>query len=384
MTMNDRSLLVGIDGNEANVENRVGVNQFAYGLLWAFWRLKTAHNFVVYLSTQPLPSLPKEKDNWHYRVIGPPGFWTQWRLPLDLFSQTPRPDVFFTPSHYAPRFAPMPTVISVMDLGFLKAPEQLTKKDYFQLKSWTSYSVKGAAQVIAISEATKRDIEEVYAVSAEKITVVYPGYDRDRFFPRKPAEVRRVLEKHHIEGPYFLFLSSLKPSKNIERLVEAFSQLVQSRSLPEDIKLVIAGKKAWLYEMIFAKVKGLGITERVVFTGFFPEEDLPYLISGAAAFILPSLFEGFGIPVVEAMACEVPVVVSQVASLPEVAGPAGIYVNPMDTKDIARGLKTALSLTSARRRKLTNRGATHIERFDWDRSAKKTLEVLENVVFRKH
>lgn len=375
-----QAYLIGIDGNEANVEHRVGVNQFAYGLLKGLWAIKTADQFVVYLSTPPVSDLPKEKNNWRYRVVGPPKFWTQWRLPLDLFSHVPRPDVFFSPSHYAPRFSPMPTVISAMDLGFLENKEQFTRKDYLQLKNWTAYSVKNAKKVIAISGATKRDVVRNYCVQKERVLVVYPGYESERFFPRGLAKSKKILQKYSIKQPYLLFLSSLKPSKNIERLVEAFGKSVRGKLIPDEVRLVIAGRKAWLYEKIFKKTEELKLSEKVIFTGFFPEEDLPYLISGALAFVMPSLFEGFGIPALEAMASGVPVVVSRKASLPEVVGEAGVYVDPYNVEDIAKSLQLVSNFESNQREKMVKAGLKQAMKFSWQKAARETLEILKDAV----
>lgn len=179
-------MIIGIDGNEANsvrpdINARVGVNQYAFGLLRALYETDEENTYHIYLSSPPRNDLLKERDNWEYRVIGPAKFWTQWRLPLELFLKKPRPDVFFSPSHYAPRFSPVPTVISVMDLGFYRFPKQFRKKDLWQLKSWTEYSVRKAAHILAISESTKKDIIARYGVRPEKITVTYPGYDKEKF-----------------------------------------------------------------------------------------------------------------------------------------------------------------------------------------------------------
>lgn len=375
-------MLIGIDGNEANIQNRVGVNQFAYGLLNGIYHLATKDQFLVYLSTPPLPDLPPQKDNWHYRVIGPPKFWTQWRLPLDLFTGTIKPDVFFTPSHYAPRFSPIPTVVSIMDLGFLRTPEQFTAKDYFQLKNWTSYSIKNAHHILAISEFTKNDIQNSYQISPDKITVIYPGYDSKVFSPKTAFEVDRVLKKYQIAHPYILFISSLKPSKNVARLIEAFSLVLANKKTPGNLKLVLAGKRAWLYEDIFAKVRELELTENIVFTGYFPEEDKPYLMSGATAFVQPSLFEGFGMLVVEAGACGVPVVISPVASLSEAGGPDAIYVDPLNVKSIASGMNKVLSLNREKRGSLVQKQLNYIKQFTWEKAAGDTLAVLENVIQR--
>src|SRR5689334_17338950 len=134
-------MIIGIDANEANLTTkRVGINLYAFDLLHALYELNTSHQFVIYLNSQKLIDLPLERTGWQYRIIPFPKLWTQTRLPFDLFFHTPGPDVSFSMTHYAPRIAPMPTVVSIMDLGFLKTPEQLTAKDFNQLKSWTEYS----------------------------------------------------------------------------------------------------------------------------------------------------------------------------------------------------------------------------------------------------
>jgi len=348
-------MIIGIDANEANLTSqRVGVNQYAFNLLWALSKLKTEHKFVVYLKDQPQQDFPK----MNYRVIPFPKLWTQTRLPLDLFLHNPRPDVFFSMTHYAPRVAPMPSIVAIMDLGFLKTPEQFTVKDFNQLKSWTKYSVKQAKKVIAISEFTKKDIMENYGRKSEDISVTYLGYEQELF---KPKQDKKVLEKYGIEGEYFLFLSSLKPSKNVDGLIKAYT----AGKFKE--KLVIAGKNAWMFDQKSA--------EGVIFTGFVDEQEKPALMSQAAAFLLPSFYEGFGIPVLEAMACGTPVVVSNVASLPEVAGEAGIYVKPDDIKSIIVGMQTAI----ADRDKYIKLGLERVKLFNWTKCAQETLQCLETV-----
>lgn len=363
-------MLIGIDANEANLtSNRVGINQYAFELLHALYNLETPHIFVIYLKSKPMSDLPAERKNWHYRVIPFPKLWTQTRLPVDLFTHAPSPTVFFSMTHYAPRWSPVPTVVAIMDLGFLSSPEQFTPKDFNQLKSWTHYSVKNAKKIIAISKFTKEAIQKEYKRSPEDITVTHLSYNTALF---KPTKGPVVLEKYGITEPYILFLSSLKPSKNIERLVEAFSKLKDT-----SYKLVIAGKKAWLFDQIFAKVKALGLEDRVIFTGFVDENEKPILMTHASAFVLPSLYEGFGIPVLEAMACGTPVVISRIASLPEVAGPAGIYVDPLDVESIASGLHTALGPKSS---EFVKKGLKRVQSFSWETCAKQTLDVILNAV----
>ena len=157
-------MIIGIDGNEANIEKRVGSNQYAFELLRALKDLKSGDSFYIYLREQPLPDMPREDNNWHYKVFGPKKFWTQWRLPLELYFGKTKPQVFFTPGHYSPRWSPVPTVISIMDLGYLKFTEQFTKKDLYQLTAWTERSVKSASHIFAISESTKNDIIKAYKI----------------------------------------------------------------------------------------------------------------------------------------------------------------------------------------------------------------------------
>lgn len=360
-------MLIGIDANEANLTaNRVGINQYAFDLLWALSKLKTRHKFVVYLKGDPLQDMPKME----YRVIPFPKFWTQTRLPWDLYTHSPRPDVFFSMTHYAPRFSPIPTVVAIMDLGFLQTPEQFTNKDFNQLKSWTNYSVRQAKRIIAISEFTKKDIVREYNIDPVTVTVTHLAYDKQLF---KPKRDEKVLAKYKISANYILFLGSLRPSKNIEGLLRAFARLALNQ-LPVPTQLVIAGKKGWLYDKIFKLVDELNLESRVVFTGFVAEGEVPVLMTHAQAFVMPSFYEGFGIPALEAMACGTPVVVSDIASLPEVVGDAGIYVDPHNIDSIMNGIREAIGPQRNRRIK---KGLERVKLFSWEKTARLTLQCLE-------
>jgi glycosyltransferase involved in cell wall biosynthesis len=271
-------------------------------------------------------------------------------------------------THYAPRWSPIPTVVAIMDLGFIKSPEQFTTKDLNQLKSWTRYSVLQASKVIAISQHTKKDLIWAYNLNPEKIAVTYLGYDLSLFKPtRKPS----VLKKYGISEPYFLFLGSLRPSKNIEGLIHAFvlGNFTQN--------LVISGKKGWMYDHIFSLVSTLKISNRVVFTGYVDEDEVPVLMTHADGFAMPSFYEGFGIPVLEAMACGTPVVISNVSSLPEVAGSAGIYVDPLKPASIQSGLLKAIG---SERQSYIKSGLAQVKKFSWETCARQTLSVLESAV----
>ena len=437
-------MIIGIDGNEANVKDRVGSGTYAFELLKQFhssslnsssWRerqrpiesddeilslrsrmtRRNNHQFIVYLKDSPLPDLPKESANFKYKAFGPKKLWTQFALPIKLMFGR-QPDVFFSMAHYGPRFSKVPYVVTIHDLSYLHYPELFKKSDLLQLRSWTKYSVQNATHIIAVSQTTKDDIVKNYHVDPAKITVTYEGYDQSRIKPQSESQINRMKKKYQIDGNYIIFVGTLQPRKNLERLIEAFATLMQrvprALSVPrvprardtrgthdtfDTLSLVIVGKKGWLYDSIFQKVKDLNVNQRVIFTNYVPDDDLPALISGAKAYILPSLWEGFGIPVIEAQACGVPVVVSNTSSLPEivrastsevgsdfskvsfannaVVSDSAVLINPESVQSIASGIKKALDPKI--RSDLVKKGFLNIKRFSWQKCAKQTLGVLE-------
>lgn len=372
-------MLIGIDGNEANVKEKVGVSTYAFELLRALNKLNQQESnpdtFSIYLKEEPRDNLPKENEHWEYRVLSGGNNWILSKLTPELFRRT-KPDVFFSPTHYTPFLAPLPKIFTLHDLGYLKFSEHFKKYDFWQLKYWTAISVFVSKYIIAVSESTKRDIVRQYHFTRGRVGVVHHGYDKSKFNNKIPPDfVRRVTKKYNIPGDYILFLSTLKPSKNIEGLLDAFD-LIKNK-FPK-YKLVIAGKKGWLYESIYKKVRKLGLEERLIFTDYVDEKDKPALINGAKVFVLCSFWEGFGMDVLNALSCGTPVVVSRVASLPEVAGDAGIYVNPKSTKSIARGLEKVLSLDKVKYNSLVKKGLVQVERFSWEKTAQKTLKLIKS------
>jgi glycosyltransferase involved in cell wall biosynthesis len=355
-------MLIGIDGNEANVKHRVGSNVYSFELLQALSKLKA--NVVIYLKDKPLNDLPKASQRWQYRTVGPRKFWTQIGLPLDLYLHQPKPDVFFTPGHYLPRWAPCPTVMSIMDLGYIHFPEMFERRDLWQLRQWTAYSVKKTKKILTISQSAKNDIMGYYHLPSKKVVVTYPGLKMNQ--SKKTVN----LEKYGVEGDFILYVGTLQPRKNLVKLIEAHKILV---SQYPNIQLVIVGKKGWLYKEIFRKVKELGLAKKVVFTGFVPDKDLSAFYQKASCFVLVSLYEGFGLPLLEAMHSGCPVVASNVSSLPEVVGQAGILVDPHRPKEIAEGIKKALK----NRQELTQKGYQQAKKFSWEQCARQTLKVLE-------
>ncbi len=365
-------MIIGIDGNEANIKNRVGSGQYTYELLKQFARNKN-HRFVIYLKDKPVSDLPLAA-HFTYKVFGPKKFWTQFALPINL-TFGPKPDVFFSPAHYGPRFSRVPYVVTIHDLSYLHFPELFKKNDLYQLTSWSKYSIENSTQIIVPSLSTKDDVVKNYHVSPSKVTVTYEGYDKDRFKPASKSQIEKAKLKYKIKGDYLIFVGTLQPRKNIERLIEAFSTLDSRLST---LSLVIAGKKGWMYGQILEKSQKLEITDKVIFTDFVPDTDLPVLISGAQACVNPSLWEGFGIPVIEAQACGVPTIVSSTSSLPEIVGDSAVLVDPQSVDAIASGIQKVIT-DKKLNDKLVERGFQNIKRFSWQTCARQTVETLTKV-----
>ncbi len=374
-------MIIGIDGNEANIERRVGVNQYAFELLWNIWKLqdewKAKHQLIVYLRENPRSDMPRESSNFKYKIISGGGFWILTKLMPYLFTTREKPDIFFSPSHYVPPFAPMPRVCAIMDLGYLEFSGQFTKKVFWQLQWWSAISILVSKRIISISNSTKDDIVRHYPFAKGKIYITPLAYDSKRFNTQISAnDVRRVKKRYSIVDDYILYLGTLKPSKNIEGLLEAFASI---QYLVSSIQLVIAGKKGWMYEPIYKKVESLGLSGNIVFTDFIPEQDKPALIKGAKVFVLPSFWEGFGLDVLSAMACGVPVVVSNVGSLPEVTGEAGILIDPDSPESISEGIKKVINLSESDYNSMVARELSQAKKFSWERTARETLKIVTGI-----
>jgi glycosyltransferase involved in cell wall biosynthesis len=374
-------MIIGIDGNEANIARRVGIGEYAFELLKEFSKMqkegdKKDIKFKIYLKDQPLADMPESSKNWQYIVVKPRKFWTQIGLPFKLFREKEKLDVFFTPSHYAPRFSPIPTVISIMDVSYIHFPELFAKKDLYQLENWTKYSAKNATKIFTISQSSKDDIIKYYHVRPDEVVVTYPGIKSELGIMNNELGLKKLQEKYSISPNYVLFVGTIQPRKNIERLIEAFKILKQVQDdKNKDLELVIVGKKGWLFEPILAKPQALGIQASVKFLDFVADEDLASLYQHAICYCLPSLYEGFGLPVLEAMQHGCPVITSNISSLPEAGGDAAVYVDPMNVDDIAEKLAMLIKDTKLRK-ELIEKGHKQVKKFSWEKTAKETLEVL--------
>lgn len=373
---------IWIDGFEANVAQRLGSGQIAFELLKNLEKLDKKNDYTILLSSKPLNDLPKERFNWKYKILKFNKFKTYLAIPFALFTARNKPDIFFSPTHYGPFLAPCKRVILIFDLAFLKFKDMFKSRDLHQLILWTKISVKKASHIITISKNTEKDLIKEYGVSGNKITVAYPGYDREKFSPPsqiKAVKVDGIKKKYKTGDNYIIYIGTIQPRKNLIKLIEAFSKIEIN-----NLKLVIVGKtqglgkQGWMFEETLNAPKRFRIEDKVLFTGFVPTQELPYLLTGSLAFILPSLYEGFGIPVLEAMATGTPVLVSNVSSLPEVVGKAGLMFDPRSSTQIEQAIRTIVS-DSNLRQKYSKLALKRAKKFSWQKMARETLKVFEKV-----
>ncbi len=281
-------------------------------------------------------------------------FWNRF----NLFPPAGNLDVFHASNWAFPR-TKSKLITTIHDLTFLKYPETHTKYSVAAHTRHLKLAQKYADKIIAVSESTKKDLID-YGIATEKITVIYEA--ADSVF--KPIDPRDVKTKYGLTKDYFLNVGTLEPRKNLPRLIEAFSKL-PTRTIPVGTQLVIAGPIGW--------GDSLETANNVKFLGFVPDEDLVGLYSGAKAFVYPTLYEGFGLPVLEALSCGCPVITSNVSSLPEVGGEAAIYINPLSVAEITQ------AMTAIQKLNLREKSLAQAKKFSWEKTAKATLKVYQEV-----
>jgi len=362
--------IIAIDYTAA-LEQGGGIGRYTRELVRALGQIDDQSDYRLFTAGQHgdnLPDLPGSNFAWRPSRISAEWFarlWHRARLPLpvewwagpvDLYHAT---DFTLPPTRRQAR-----TILTVHDLSFVRAPETAEAGLRAFLNRVVPRSINRADHVLADSKATRSDIIELYGVPADKVSVLYSGVD-ERF---APVTDRAVIDSMCIrngigEGPYILSVGTVQPRKNYVRLVEAFASLDRP-----DLKLVIAGGKGWLDDPLYQTIADLGLNERVHLIGFAADADLPALYSGAEVFVFPSLYEGFGLPPLEAMACGTPVVASNVSSVPEVVGDAGLPVDPASVEAIQGAIEQALDDQSLRA-SLRERGIKQAKLFTWRRAA---------------
>jgi glycosyltransferase involved in cell wall biosynthesis len=351
-------------------------------------RVQTEATFTAFVGNAPLPApfqasaspnirfapskLPTAKAPvriaWEQVVLP----FAAWRAHLDLL---------FCPVNISPVFAPCPAVIAIHDLIFLRYPASYHPLKQRYLNIMTRRSARHAAHVITVSENTRQDVIRLLGISPSRVTAVPNGVS-EHFTPVASSEREAFRARQGVDGRLILHVGTLEPRKNLVMLLQAFARVAKTPGF-EDTTLAIGGSKGWYYDEIFATAERLGLTAsgRVRFLGRVPDDELPLWYNIAAVCVYPSLYEGFGLPPLEAMACGTPVVVSNTSSLPEVAGDAGLKIDPEDTSAWAGAIETVLS-DSELAADMSRKGLKQAAMFSWERAARETAAVLERAAAR--
>ncbi len=370
-------MITGIDGNEANVEKKVGVSVYTTNLLYEFCRIASSDlQFKIYLRKPPASDLPKPSEYFTYEVVSGPFAWSQLFLPLSLYTRGGL-NTFFSPAHYTPRFCPVPLVVTIHDLAYEYFPQEFLSHDLYKLKNWTLHAVNQAKKIIAVSINTKKDLIKFYKLPEDKIEVVYNGYEKQIKYQKSNIKNERILKNWKLEiGNYLLYVGTLQPRKNEKLLIDSFPQI---KKLYPQMKLVICGKKGWLYDEILSSIDQIEEKNDIVLTGFVSDEELATFYSHAFCLTMPSLYEGFGIPILEAFNFGCPVVSSFTSSLPEIGSDACLYFDPNDKNNFVDKI-VELRQNPTLKKQLVAKGKKRLEEFSWQKCAKETLAVITSVV----
>lgn len=361
-------MIIGIEAERANNKAKTGVEHYVKELIQHFAKIDSQNQYVLYLQTEPQDWFLQLPPNFKLRVMPFPKFWTQIRLSWEMIWHAP--DVLFVPASTLPLIHPK-SVYTEHDVAWIYYPEIFTPfmRWFHRIFSWLAR--RGATKIISISESTKKDLVEYYQVAPEKIAVVQHGYTPTDSVnePLSPEVAAKLPEK------YVLFLSTLQPRKNLELLIDAF-RVLKEKHPDWPHKLVVVGKPGWKFQDILKKIADN--QDIVVYLGHIKDNDRWPVYKRAEMFIHPSLYEGFGMWILEAFECGIPVAVSNNSSLPEVGGNAALYFDPTDKQAMVEVMEKVLSSPELRAEMIA-KGKQQLQKFSWEKSARETLAVLEAV-----
>lgn len=364
---------IGIDASRANRVQKTGVEWYAFHLLKHFYDLDNVNEYSLYtdtpLATDLRPSSPNFKEK---RLRWPISrFWTLGRMSLQMLFK--KPDVLFVPSHTFPFVAGVKNVITWHDVGYEKYPETYTAWDLASLKQGAKRAFKIADKILTVSNFTKNEIVRIYGVEPDRIKVIYPGCNHQLWRPATQEQIAKIKAKHRLNHPYFLFLSRISLRKNPVGMIRFYNNFRHQTDQP--YLLLMIGREEGLQEEIDAEIAASLYKNDIIKMGWQPPADLPTLISGARAMLVPSIYEGFGLISIEGMACGCPIIASDSGALPEVIGGAGLLA---PAHDIGLFTKHLLNIchNEQLRQDLIEKGFKRSREFDWESCAQETLREI--------
>jgi len=363
---------------------QAGVSKYTELLINNLARLDQADQFFIYVGKGIRPAEFANAPNFQIRAsrlptIRPPVRigWEQFLAPAVLLRD--RLDLLHCPVNVVPLAAPCQTIVTIHDLGFMRYPERYRTAKRRYLRAATTLSAHRAAHIITDAESGRQEIIELLGVRPEKVSAVPLGVDT-QFKPLEPNQVEAFRQEKQLPKRFVLYIGTLEPRKNLPLLLRGFARLQhENPNAVEGVELVLGGAKGWLYDDIFRLVRELELEPITRFPGYVNEEELPLWYNSAECFVYPSVYEGFGLPPLEAMACGCPVITSNTSSLPEVVGEAGLTVSPEDETGLSKALACLLTDSTERTRRW-ELGLKQAQKFTWEETARRTLEIYRRVV----
>lgn len=392
-------MIIGIDASRANRQKKTGTEWYSYYIIEEIKNLADHNDQILLYSKEelvgPLANLPK---NFKSRVLHWPlkFLWTQFRLAWEVTIN--KPDVLFVPSHTIPILCPKKTITTLHDIGFEKSKHLYSQKsigprilgilikiitfgkysntelDYHRWS--TRLALKKAKKIITVSQFSKEEIIKKFNVNAKMVTVIHNAYSQEYKKIDDYIKINSILAKYNIIKPFFLFIGRLEEKKNIAGILEGYYEYVQKRG--DQVKIVLIGNPGYGYKKINEVIKKYSLSNNIIQPGWIDNDELPFIMNAATAFVFASFYEGFGLPILEAMACGIPVITSNFGATKEVADNAAFLVNPHNPKEIAYGL-LKVSTDQKLRENLIKKGYNRIQQFSWQSSAEKTLNLIYNV-----
>jgi glycosyltransferase involved in cell wall biosynthesis len=425
-------MLIGIDASRANLKHKAGPEWYSYYIIRFLAKIDDKNEYILY-SNKPLcgglldlsseqyfddqdekievdkkgwQKIKSPHNNFKAKIIKWPFdfLWTQGALSLEMIFN--RPDVLFVPAHVLPFIHPKKSILTLHDIGYentgLEFRESQFGEQYTKLKKflnfvlilitfgkyklqtldylrWTTeYAIKHAKKIIVPSFYTKHDVEKIYNNKADKIAVVYNGYNK--FLYRKINnldKIKRIKRKYGIEGKYILYIGRIEKKKNIAALIEAFA-IFRDHNKNLSHKLVLVGNASLGYDEIKYAIREFDLVDDVIIPGWIKEIDVPFIFAGADAFVFPSLYEGFGLPLLQAMASDLPIAASKRTAIPEIVKDAALFFNPDYAFSIADAIKSVL-INQPLRKDLIQKGQQRVKDFSWEKTARETLKIINNI-----
>jgi len=369
-------MLIGIDASRAFIKNRTGIEEYSYRVIEHLRDKLDGHRVILYLRKNQSASWQSDfilPNNWKIKIINFPYFWTQVGLSLEMLFHPV--DTLFVPAHTVPLIHPENTIVTIHGLEYEFCPEAYSLWGRFYMRCTIKKSCQWASSIIAVSENTKRDLMRLYNVDNKKTQVIYEGYAcNDKFPMTNDKSISNIYTKYKIlDTKYLLFIGRLEARKNIANIINAFEILKEQYKIPH--KLILAGMPGFGYEKIKNKMANVNCCQDIIELGHIAEEEKWKLFKNASVFVFPTLYEGFGIPILEAQSAGCPVIASNNSSIPEVASDSALLINPNNAEEIADAIYKLISDENLRN-EIIKKGQENVQRFSWEKCGKEISYVI--------